>query len=440
MNLSPAARAHDISRESAARRANRQPVFWQQDEPRLHIARLDPAYALLRTHFPRSWQRLVRVQALMNATTVLDLPPVMLSDRQYLDQAAPLLRAAAQELGTIADEEHNSSARLAADQLSAYADTGRWPHGETSPAHTPGAPWLYVGPAPATLGAPAEELSERDARIPLCLLVAAPHRELEAETDDARTRLDALGRAAAGILGEEVVSLQDEAPAVAVADLLLSGGVTLSSHWDLLPPRPPHPVTIFANVRRHRLRQAYAAVPEPPAEDLDVSLGRSLRRSVGHIAAHHWRRPSFYGSGEPAPGLKAFELHAFEEAYAALISVLAAASAAGTTDPLRGFVAELLPYAALPHQEAADTAAALLVVGGLRQSSSAQRSPLTLHSVTSARPSLEALVRSLYAALWEADAFALAKVRGTYAAGVQYQSRLAAQSPEPPVELGWTFG
>ncbi|MER7566849.1 hypothetical protein ABTZ93_28370 [Streptomyces sp. NPDC097941] len=441
--MSPAARAHDISRELPVRRARHQPVFWHHAEPRLQIAQLDPAHARLRFHFPRTWKRLLRVQALLNAVTVLDLPVTVLTDQQYFDQAAPLLRTVGQELSRIADEEQNASVRLAADQLSSYTESGRWPFAGPAPADAPGEPWIYVGPAPAVFSTTGEALSERHLRLPLCLMVAAPHDELQAELAHARARLGTLRHAAASILDEDVAAFGQHDPDIAVADLLLAGGVMLSGHGDLLPPLPPRPVTVFANVRRHWLRQALASAPEQAPDDIEVSLRRSLRRSVGHLAAHQWRRTALPGDSEPAPGLKSFEYHGFEEAYASLISVLAAthcATASESSEPLRDFVAELLPYAGLPHQAAADTVAALLILGRLQQSSSTRRSPLNLQSVVAARPAFEALVRYLHAALWGGDMFSLAQVRGAFAAGVQYQSRLTAQSPEPPVELGWTFG
>ncbi|GAA3293641.1 hypothetical protein GCM10020295_16070 [Streptomyces cinereospinus] len=253
-------------------------------------------------------------------------------------------------------------------------------------------------------------------------------------------RLDELRRAAGGVLGEDAADRADGRPGFAVADLLLAGGVTLSGHWDLTPLRPPGPVVLFANVRRHRLRQALASAPERSAEDLDTSLRRSLRRSVAQVAAHGWRRASLAGAGAPAPGLKSFERAGFEEAYAVLLGVLAAAESTGTPDPLRDIVEELTPYTELPHQDAADTAAALLVIGRLRQGHSAWSRPLTPEAVAAARPALESLVRSLHAALWEADVFALAEVRAAFAAGVQHRARSAVQEPLPPVEFGWTFG
>lgn len=438
--MSATARAHRIGRESPVRQAHRGLVFWHHDEPRLHLARLDPAHALLRTHFPHSWRHLVRVRALLDAAAVLDLPAAMLPDEQHFEQAAPLLRAAARELSEVAEKEQNTSARLAADRLTAYTGSGRWQPAGAEPAGvgTDG-PWVHVGPAPALSGTVGEDLPAEPGRVPLCLLVAAPHGELQAEADALAARTDDLRGAAGEVLGEAVVDLAEGDPGIAVADLLLAGGVTPSGHGDLTP-LPSGPVALFANVRRHRLRRAFASTPERSADDLDASVRRSLRRSVAHLAAHRWRRASLPGAGASASGLKGFEYAAFEEAYAVLLGTLAVAGAAGTSDALCDFVDELTPYTELPRQEAADTAAALLVIGRLRQSHSAWSRPLTLESVAAARPALHSLVGSVHAALWEADVFALAEVRAAFAAGVRHRARVVAQESQPPEELGWTFG
>ncbi|MFG3155537.1 hypothetical protein ACGF7W_26245 [Streptomyces sp. NPDC048219] len=440
--MSPVARAHDIGKESPVRRAHRQLLVWQHDESQLRLTRLDPAHALLRSRFPKAWQRLIRVQALLDATTVLDLPATLVPDGQHIDHIAPLLRAAAQELAHCADEEDAPSAHLAAAWLAAYASSGQWQPVTPPPGLDTGRPWVYAGPGPAAAGMEDAGLSGRHARIPLCLIVAAPHAELQAEADDATARLDDLRRAAESVLGDEVVALAPESgrPGIAAADLLLAGGTTLSGHWDLTPLASPYPTAVFVNVRRHRVRQVLAGATEHPSGTVEALLGRSLRRSIGHVAAHHWRRASVPGDGEPAPGLKSFERLAFEEAYAVLLPSLAAHVSTGTSEPLREAVEELTPYAGLPCQHAADTAAALLVIGRLRQGSSAWDRPLDLEPAAGLRPVLETLVRSLHAALWEADAFALAEVRAAFASGARHQARRAAQDPRPPVEFGWTFG
>ncbi|MFD4374467.1 hypothetical protein [Streptomyces sp. NPDC058486] len=439
--MSPAARAHAISREAPVRQSHRQLLFWQHDEPQLRPTRLDPAHALLRGRFPKSWQRLIRVRALLDAATVLDLPPTLVPDREHFEQLAPLLRAAARELDRCADEDDVPSARLASTWLSEYAGSGRWQPVTTPSGLDTGRPWVYVGPDPAASGTTDAELSARHERVPLCLIVAAPHDALQAEAEDASAGLDGLRRAAGEVLGGDVAGQEDPPPRVAAADLLLAGGVTLSGHWDLTPLASPYPATtVFVNTRRHRLDLAPAGAAERSADAVEASLARSVRRSVGHVAAHHWRRASAQGTGEPAPGLQSFERLAFEEAYAALLPALAAHAATGASEPLRETVEELAPYAGLPRQDAADTAAALLVIGRLRQGSSAWDRPLDLDAVAAVRPSLDALVRSLHAALWETDTFALAEVRATFAAGVRHQARTVTQDPRPPVEFVWTFG
>ncbi|MFH0516150.1 hypothetical protein ACHBTE_03095 [Streptomyces sp. M41] len=440
--MSAAARAHAVGREATVRQTHRQLLFRRHPDSRLHLTRLDPAHALLRTHFPHSWQRLLHARALLDAVAVLDLPPAVRTDQQHLEQIAPLLRSAAQELDRCAVAERNQSARLAAERLSAYVSSGRWPSGATASDLDTTQPWVYVGPAPAAAGLADEEPYAPEPRTALCLLVAAPETGLQSEVDAASVLLDDLRRAAGGILGGDAATHLDRQLPVAVADLLLAGGVPHSGHWDLCPLQPPYPVALFANVRRHRLR---AVAPERTDEQRESALGRSLRRSVGHVAAHHWRRASLAGAGAAAPGLKSFERLAFEEAYALLLSLMAATAtgAAGPMDPtdlMVEFLEEVSAHAELPDQHTADTAAALVVLGRLRQGHSAWGRPPAREAVAAARPALEELVRLVHAALWEADSFALAAVRAAYAAGVQHQARSALPAAQPPVEFGWTFG
>jgi hypothetical protein len=87
---------------------------------------------VLREHFPRSWQHLIRAKTLVDGITSLEAPAAV-PEGLHRRRIAPLLTAAADELARFADAEDaglsrmvGAQARAAAHRLSLFERSGEW--------------------------------------------------------------------------------------------------------------------------------------------------------------------------------------------------------------------------------------------------------------------------------------------------------------------------
>jgi len=174
--------------------------------------------ALLQRHFPRSWQSLVRVKALVDRIASLDAAAAM-SQAVHQRRIAPLLVAAAQELSQFAMTDNSrpggtarAQARVAAYRLRLFAESGEWPPVILRPPG-PGEPWLYCGPL--------NTWAIHATRTPLGFLLVSPRPDLQAEPD---ANIDTDQAAIAAASGGAIRSARDIRPTMHVTDMLLTSG------------------------------------------------------------------------------------------------------------------------------------------------------------------------------------------------------------------------
>ena len=178
---------------------------------------------LLQRHFPRSWQRLVRVKALFDGIASLDVPAAM-SRAVHRRRIAPLLIAAAQELSQFAMADNSgpgrtarAQARVAAYRLRLFAESGEWPPVILRPPG-PGEPWMYCGPL--------NTWAMHATRTPLGFLLVSPRPDLQAEPGAVDANIGAIAAAPGG----PIRSANAIRPTMHVTDMLLTGGDSSAGH------------------------------------------------------------------------------------------------------------------------------------------------------------------------------------------------------------------
>jgi hypothetical protein len=183
--------------------------------------------ALLRRLFPRSWQSLVRVKALVDRIASLDAPAAM-SRAVHQRRIAQLLVAAAQELNRFAMADNSgpggtarAQARVAAYRLRLFAESGGWPPVILRPPG-PGEPWLYCGPL--------NTWAMHATRPPLGFLLVSPRPDLQAEPDAADANTGTVQAAIAAASGGAIRSAGDIRPTMHVTDMLLTSGDSSAGH------------------------------------------------------------------------------------------------------------------------------------------------------------------------------------------------------------------
>ncbi|GAA2429025.1 hypothetical protein [Streptomyces macrosporus] len=427
--------------------------FWHREEPLLAVTRLDPEYAELRRHFPETWQYLVRAKTLFDGITALDVPAITGDDPDHFERTSFLLTAASDVLLRFAEAEEAASARAvvqharaAAERLSIYAHTREWKTA-TLFEPRPEEPWLYCGPI--------STWAMRDAGSPVALLVAVPRADLQTEVDEITARIGELRTEAARVLGGEVKSVQKVNPTMQVTDLLLAGGESVSGHKNFAHFFPleaagatvlgPEFTVVFANVHRERLGRCSLELLKSVGGTvdetrLDAALRMSLRWFRCHDLGHFWRRASVPAEGEPAEGINHFERMALEEAYADTLGLLTAEAVGADGDLDTAFTAELIRYLSRRYHHFADTSAALLTLGWIRQYAAETDFPARGGFLRQARPALEDLARTLHGVLWDADASELGRLRAALARGTEYLDSISGHFRSLPTDLSYTFG
>ncbi|MFD4374470.1 hypothetical protein [Streptomyces sp. NPDC058486] len=440
----------------------RQPIhhfpFWHREEPVLATVRIDPGFSELRRRFPEGWKHLVRAKLILDSATALDVPSVTGGDERHPERVSGLLTAAAEALTRFADEEKAAEnrtvaehARQAAERLAVYADSREWKQA-TLREPQQGEAWLYCGPI-ATW-------AMRDVDSPIGLLVAAPRPELQTEIDAVDERIGEVREAAAGVLGEDVKSIQDVHPTMYVMELLLAGGESVAGHKNFAHFFPleaaestvlgPEFTVVFANVHRERLRRCSLPLLADvrgggdtdvlDSDVLDEALRMSLRWFRCHDLGHFWRRASVDGAGQAPAGIGYFERMALEEAYADVLGLLTAGAVGPHGRLGTAFTAELIRYLSRRYDHFADSAAAVLTLGWIQEHARESDFPLTDRFIDTSREVLTDLAKALHSVLWDADATEITRLRTALDRGRGYRDSLAAHYDRLPTDLTYTFG
>ncbi|MER7566846.1 hypothetical protein ACGFWE_38950 [Streptomyces sp. NPDC048523] len=426
--------------------------FWHREEPVVASSRLDPEFAGLSRHFPKTWKHLVRAKLILDSTTASDVPAVTDVDERHADIAAKL-RDAAEALTQFASEEQAESgraaaeqARLAAERLAVYADTREWKQ-LTLREPAPNEPWLYCGPI-ATW-------AMRDVTAPIGLLISVPSPQLQTEVDAVNDRIGRVQEEAARILGGRVKSVQELRPTMHIMDLLLAGGESVAGHKNFAHFFPlevaestvlgPEFTLVFANVHRERMRRcSLPLLQDVQGRTSEVRLDDVLRMSLRwfrcHDLGHFWRRTSVAGAGEAPADVSYFERMALEEAYADVLGLLTADALGPQKELGTAFTAELLRYLSRRYDHFADSAAAVLTLGWIRAHAPELDFPRTDDFIGAAREALTDLVRVLHSVLWDADPAGIARLRAALAEGEKSRDSLAQLFDRLPTDLTYIFG
>jgi hypothetical protein len=425
--------------------------FWHRADPLVAVTRIDPGHALLRHHFPGSWQSLVRLKALIDAISSLDVPAATPRD-MYQRRIAPLLTAAAQELATFALSDDSlqggaarAHARFAADRFQAFSRTGEWRPIVLRPPE-PEAPWLYCGPL--------NTWAMRTARTPLSFLLAVPRPDLQPEPDLIDASVGAVQAAIGAAAGGTPWSIQGIRPAMHITDLLLAGGDSPVGHKHFAHFFPlespcssvdgPEFTVVFSNIHASRLRlcstellRRYAPGQYRPDEEV---LRASLAWFRGHDLAHFWRlTPDAAEQSSPDSPLTAFERMTLEETYADVLGLVSAASLGQHAALGEAFAAELLRYLSRESSYFADSSAAALAIGWLRMNGVTQDVG-TAAWLDAALPVIGPLGQIIHGTLWQDRDDELAALREAFQAGREFGASLGGLYASVPTDLEYVFG
>jgi hypothetical protein len=428
-----------------------QTPFWHRPVPLVAVTHVDPDHARLRSCFPTSWEHLVRAKTILDGTAVLDNPRII-PPAVYEQRIAPLLSAAAYEFIQLAGAEEASGrrevaeqARVTAHRLLGFANTGEW-EPITLRQPRPGQPWLYCGPL--------NTWAVHTRSMPLGLLVVRMRDDLQGEPDAVDANLGSVKAAVELVLGGPARSTMTEQPTMQIADLLLAGGESSIGHKNFAHFFPleapgssvdgPEFTIVFANIHDERLRRAslplLAGFLGKPLDGFEHDvLGDSLRWFRCHDLAHFWCRVSVEGEGRSPESLPHFERMTLEETYADLIGLISAASVVPTERLGRAFAAELLRYLSREYPNFADSAAAVLTVGWLRERTGVVR----IHSgdwLSEALPVLSELAAIIHDVLREGSLVGLDAISAALRSGAEFREGLTGLFQSVPTDLDYTFG
>ncbi len=405
-----------------------------------------PAWRAL---FPQAWPHLLRAKTFIDAVAALDAPAAA-TQPAHLTRVAPLLTAAAAELDAFAvahldpsDDTVRVDARSAARRLRGYAHAGTWDTVLLQPP-TPDRPWFYCGPL-NTWGMHRSHTS-------IALILVRPRPDLQAAVDTVSAEQPRMQAVVREVLGGPISTVAAVAPTMNSTDLILAGGESVYGHKNFAHFFPleaaatavsgPEFTVVFANVHEQRLRLcstelATSYQQRQASVDARQTLKASLQWFRCHDLSHFWRRDPTPGVG--VAGLSPFEAITLEEAYADTLGLICAARLVPSEALSHAFTAELLRYLSRRHDHFADSAAAMLTIGWMRNRA-------VFPDVADgwlakpAQAALADLVRALHGALWDADESGLPAIRAAYRTGQAFMDGVAPLYRRVPTDIGYTFG
>jgi hypothetical protein len=423
--------------------------FWHRPNPVVAATRLDADYRQLKSAFPASWEALLAVKGLLDATASIQASYAGQSAMRH-EAIRPVLLAAAKKLTEFSAAEAGRSptaaqAEIAASRLHAYAQTGEWPPIVLA---EPGAnePWLYCGPLGTWMF--------RTSDAPISLLVVAPRADMQAGPDIIDNNLDEVRGAVAQALGGEIRFTKPVTPTMRTVDLLMAGGELAFGHKHFAHFLPletplatvagPEFTLVFTNVHRHRLERCslellsrYLGDVYQPHPTSEVALA-SLSWFRGHDLAHFWRL-DIPENPAAAMALSHTERMTLEEGYADVLGLISAATVLPPAVVSQAFTAEMLRYMSRDHTRFSDSVAAVLTVGWLTSNGVTQALG-SAEWLTTALSPLAELARVMHRVRWEGRRAEIAMLRAALRVGEEFCADLDPLFVSLPTDLEYIFG
>lgn len=359
--------------------------FWHRQEPVVAVTEIDGKHAELRTLLGDATEDALALKALFDSITALRATDAVRPDVQA-ELVRELAEAAARGCESLGSQCTDTAPALAnrstqyARALREFGTTGTWPQLELASPRS-GEPWLYCGPLTSWAVRPEPQ------PLSLLVVVADTLRQSVVDVVDERWHL---GTAAIEQALAQRVDSCPSRPGMCAARLLLAGGDAARGHKHFahfVPLEMPGVrdgndefTVTFTNVHEARLRRCslplLASVGVQPRDDYGAVFDASLTWFRCHDLSHFLRLSDpDMADGPPStvpnpPTGTAFDGMALEELYADSLGFIGAAGTLPATSRqalCSAFAAELLRYLSRNPENFADSAAATLEYGWLRE-------------------------------------------------------------------------